>query len=561
MDEPGVATPLQQSRVAYFYVTEGRFIDALTVSQEAVALPNRPREQDGPVYYTHGISLGGTGYFEDARRYFGLAVKAFEHSGDLCSALDARSEIALTWHRQSEFVLALSLQQQCLEEAKYLGYPRGEATAWNRIAIAQDRLGDYHEALESHRNSLRIRQTLGDILGEISSLGNIGNVHIQLHAYDEALQWLEASLNRSREAGLQMYYITTLGNKGLALYGKKDLEGARHCQEEVLALKRSLGDIRGQANTLGNLANVLADIGEHGLARERLNEALVLNRRMGDRHSEVHNLITLGRLGLPEEGQEALERALSLSLEVQSRELTFLTHEALSGFYRSQGGFEEALDHFEAFHRIKEEVFLETMDLRAQRLQAQHAVEQARKEAELQRLRTEELAKALELAERLAREDGLTGLLNRRVGMQRLTEAHSHSLRHHRPLSILVIDVDHFKDINDRYLHAAGDAVLRELADLLRQVCRTSDIIARMGGEEFLIVLPDTARDAAYALCERIQETVWQNNWERIQPGLKVTLSIGVCADGLALTAEQLLNHADSRLYEAKALGRNRVCL
>ncbi|MGC4047522.1 MAG: diguanylate cyclase [Armatimonas sp.] len=559
--EPTEPTPLRLSLTAYCLMQEGRSVDALALAQEAEALPNRPREQDGPVYYTLGIAQAGMGHFDDARRYFGLATNAFEQQGDQYSALDARSEIGLTWHRQSEFVRALTLQQQCLEDARYLGHLRGEANAWNRIAIAQDRLGDYHEALESHRCALRIRQTLGDVLGEISSLGNIGNVHIQLRAYEEALQWLETSLNRSREAGLQKMYVTTLGNKGLALYGKEDFMGARQCHEESLALKLALGDVQGQANTLGNLANVLVDLGEHTLASERLDQALALNRRMGDRHSEVHNLITLGRLGTPEESLAALEQALSLSQEIQSRELMFLTHESLAKQLKSQARFEEALNHFEAFHQIKEEVFLETLDLRAQRLQAQHAVEQARKEAELQRLRTEELATALERAERLAREDGLTGLLNRRVGMQRLSEAHAHSQRHHRPLSVVLADVDHFKRINDRFLHAAGDFVLAELSNLLRQTCRSSDILARMGGEEFLIVLPDTDIEAAQALCERIRETVAGHTWDQAHPDLQVTLSMGICADGLALTAEQLLSYADARLYDAKIGGRNRICV
>ena len=227
--------------------------------------------------------------------------------------------------------------------------------------------------------------------------------------------------------------------------------------------------------------------------------------------------------------------------------------------YRKRGDFEQALHHFEAFHRLKEEVFTESMAIRTRSLRAQHEMEQAQKEGEIQRLRKEELAFALAEAERLAREDGLTGLLNRRVGLQRLEEAFARSRRQNKNLSVAVVDVDHFKQINDRFLHSTGDLVLKNLAELLRQDCRKSEIIARLGGEEFLLALPDQGIDEAVDRCEQLRSAVEKYDWKGISSELAVTLSIGLCTDVFTESAERMLAIADARLYEAKRCGRNRV--
>lgn len=161
----------------------------------------------------------------------------------------------------------------------------------------------------------------------------------------------------------------------------------------------------------------------------------------------------------------------------------------------------------------------------------------------------------------MAATDSLTRLSNRRTGIVRLEEEIS---RHHRlqsPLSCLLLDIDHFKEINDTYGHLAGDAVLISVADILRQCVREYDIVCRYGGEEFMILLPETGLAAAITVAERMREKISENTVIFNDESIKVTASVGVTQmkyQGQE-TADSIIYHADCALYEAKAGGRNRV--
>ncbi len=161
---------------------------------------------------------------------------------------------------------------------------------------------------------------------------------------------------------------------------------------------------------------------------------------------------------------------------------------------------------------------------------------------------------------RQAREDGLTGLANRRAFDEALAREFSRAQRTGSPLCLALLDLDHFKRVNDAYSHAAGDAVLRAMADLMREHCRDMDLVARWGGEEFALLFPATGLADAVAVCERLRLAVEGFDASTIAPGLRITLSIGIAAHiGLA-HHDRMLVRADERLYEAKQSGRNRVC-
>lgn len=163
------------------------------------------------------------------------------------------------------------------------------------------------------------------------------------------------------------------------------------------------------------------------------------------------------------------------------------------------------------------------------------------------------------LAQR-AQIDGMTGCWNRAFFDHRWAEETSRAQRHGHSLSVAMLDVDHFKSVNDSYGHPAGDAVLQGVAKILQRECRTSDFACRYGGEEFVLVMPDTAADAAAGVCERIREAMEKTAWPR-HPGRVVTISIGVAgaAGPVNLSAEEWIEACDRNLYRAKRGGRNRV--
>ncbi len=177
--------------------------------------------------------------------------------------------------------------------------------------------------------------------------------------------------------------------------------------------------------------------------------------------------------------------------------------------------------------------------------------------------RTEELRRKSAELERQATHDKLTGLYNRRFADNFLKHEIDHAERAGRELTIALADIDHFKSINDGYSHAVGDEVLRRVSRLLVERCRKSDVVARFGGEEFLLCFPDTSLAFAQSLCEELRAAVEQMSWgalgDAVPADFRITLSFGLAETGSDTRDAGMLNVADHRLYEAKKAGRNRV--
>ncbi|KAA1175579.1 GGDEF domain-containing protein [Marinobacter salinexigens] len=161
--------------------------------------------------------------------------------------------------------------------------------------------------------------------------------------------------------------------------------------------------------------------------------------------------------------------------------------------------------------------------------------------------------------EHAARTDELTGLSNRRDMQNKLSAEFSRYQRSGRYFSIALIDLDLFKNINDRFGHDAGDAVLRTFSALMETIIRQTDIAARWGGEEFLVLLPDTSLLQALTLAERLRAGVAATRFEFDGKQLPVTISAGVCSIANASTLDNLLKQADIHLYNAKEAGRNQI--
>jgi diguanylate cyclase (GGDEF)-like protein len=168
----------------------------------------------------------------------------------------------------------------------------------------------------------------------------------------------------------------------------------------------------------------------------------------------------------------------------------------------------------------------------------------------------------LETAKEEAITDALTGLYNRRYFFEKAKEAAQKAINHHSPISIFIFDIDYFKRYNDMNGHAEGDRLLMELSRILKENSRETDVIARFGGEEFIILMPDTDKDNALQYAEKIRKLIEGHtfNHRKKQPAGYVSVSGGVATfpfDGNSMNA--VIKHADEALYESKRSGRNRV--
>ena len=162
---------------------------------------------------------------------------------------------------------------------------------------------------------------------------------------------------------------------------------------------------------------------------------------------------------------------------------------------------------------------------------------------------------------RLAAVDSLTGVANRRAVIAALDRDVARSIRTHEPMALMMVDIDHFKNVNDRYGHPVGDKVLCSVAEVLRERVRSQDLVGRYGGEEFMVLLPDTTAKGGYLLAQQLCEAVQALRLEHEGQPIPVTVSIGVYGGRLQPGDhwDMLISAADRALYEAKDRGRNRV--
>lgn len=198
------------------------------------------------------------------------------------------------------------------------------------------------------------------------------------------------------------------------------------------------------------------------------------------------------------------------------------------------------------------------LELRRERAQAERVASERTRYAALLEEYQRILERDIEEMSELSITDPLTGLKNRRAFLDRLQEELARCARYGEPLAVALVDVDHFKRVNDAFGHTVGDAVLSQVADVLRHSVRTTDLVARFGGEEFVVLLPSTDTEGAHVLAERLRQAIEAEPWD----GATVTVSVGVAVTTAGTEhPDEFVAAADVAMYAAKQAGRNRVRL
>jgi diguanylate cyclase (GGDEF)-like protein len=261
--------------------------------------------------------------------------------------------------------------------------------------------------------------------------------------------------------------------------------------------------------------------------------------------TEVRALLALGRVeDAQDAGESAVERLGDRVPQARSMILS-----AVAEALREAGRAEEAYDTLKRCAALERQALQEFAEL-------QLGLERARLEAAASRREADALALKNRELEEQADRDWLTGLHNRRY-LARANDVLTTG--EPLPLSLAVLDLDHFKSVNDRFGHHVGDEVLVRVAGLLDRQVRGGDMVVRTGGEEFTVVMPGAGPEEAAACCERLCRTVAEAPWNDLAPGLTLTVSIGVASHPFCDDIGELQRTADERLYAAKRAGRARV--
>ena len=404
------------------------------------------------------------------------------------------------------------------------------ARAMNYLAVIHEELGDYHRAFEVYREALEcaVADNDADMQGRV--LANHGEALVNWGAPEQGLPVLARAVEVLRSMGAHWHYGWCLLAIGRIHHSRGDGDKALEFHLAALEAVELGHSPRARVEVYAGLGELHSQRGQHG------------------------------------ESKRWLDKALTLATSLGIRREIFKTHKRLADAHKRAGEFELALKHHEQFHEVRSGVFDELARERVATLKAEFELERVLEARERERLSTAELhAKYEKLEQRaetlshLSVRDGLTGLFNRRHFEDSLTLELQRARTFGQPLCLALLDVDHFKRINDGFSHVVGDAVLRSIAEVLQKELRASDVAARYGGEEFVLILPHTGLDGARIAAEKVRVAIATSQWGHLTPGREVTASLGLAEWRPGETSTELVQRADQALYAAKTSGRNRV--
>jgi diguanylate cyclase (GGDEF)-like protein len=540
------------------------------------------------------LSVGSAG-LPRGRELLAGVLEECGASGDARLACEVLNELAIGYASTSDFDAAREHGERALAEARRLGARAEEARALRVLGSIHSTTGEFGRALALLLEALEIHEQLrGEQPGELDDAGHwergtlfgrIGVVYSNLDQWDSALAYHRIALESFR-GRFPHRAARTLYRMGIAAQDRGDRDLAERCYAESLALHETDGHLQGRAVALMGVAGIAGERGDAATAEAGLLEAFaVLDADPVYRAFASDCLWMLADIRMAGGDAAAavrhLEEALPRFDEAQRPDAhRAQLHERLYRAYRLLGDAALALAHHERFHAYLVTHLNERANARLAEMMTRFDTERALKERELSRLRNEalerEVAERREVEAALARakeelearnrelhaltiRDPLTGLYNRRHLDERLSEAFALARRTGQPLSAMICDVDDFKQINDSRSHAVGDAVLREIAGILRRHLRRSDVCARYGGEEFVVIFPGTSLEAAERAARKLWALVRGHAWDVVDAGLAVTISAGVAELAGEASHEKLLIEADRRLYAAKEEGKDRV--
>jgi len=322
--------------------------------------------------------------------------------------------------------------------------------------------------------------------------------------------------------------------------------------ERMLALAATHGVALDTA-ALDTVARAQMGLGRSAEAEQTLLNGLDVfeaGHRLREGDDQAQTLLTLAEtqrlLGATDRARATLDRCMALCEERGLAGVRVKVLQERAALFALDGSFREAYEQYKVFHAEAEALQSVERDVRARTLQAVFETDEARRDG----LRFREMSLR----------DPLTGLYNRRYVDEHLDALLSEAARTGAALSIGLVDLDYFKIVNDSFSHAVGDEVLKRVAGLLAGAMTEPAFVARLGGEEFLLVMPGHSPQEALSCCEAVRVRVRSHGWADLTGNLPVTASIGVTSvtAGRA-TASTLLADADRNLYAAKRAGRDRV--
>ena len=514
---------------------------ATELSQEAIALSKTGKYTEQPYY--EGISRGlitlafldsEAGKLDIAASQCIEALSYIENQRSSETYIDGFFTLSWIFYYLGDVPSALDYSLEALKISQELDLRDREAWALDAVASFYR---DPEQSIQMHEKALKIFEDLHDIEGQSRVLNNWACILLDKGDYPAALK---------------------KGKKCLQLIQKHSMK-----KDEIFVS--------------GTIGEILIAMGEYAQAQEVLQEAVPLAELYGPDISHVYLIVALGKTYLAQNDLERAEayflEALEAATRLEIRSERMQCHQQLSEVNERKGRFDQALEHYKIFHALKESIAGENSARQIATLKMSHQIETVQRDAEIQRLKNARLQLEINeqrriqsILENLATRDSLTNLYNRRHFLNLAEYEWKRALRYGHPISVLMLDLDDFKQINDRFGHATGDQALIMVAGLIQGALRRVEIAGRYGGDEFAVILPETPTEKGFIVGKRIHKEITGQEIQTKTGLIKLNVSIGVA--GLSNGArekmrsfEELLHQADKALYNSKGSGKNQVSI
>ncbi|HSP74674.1 MAG TPA: diguanylate cyclase [Cryobacterium sp.] len=513
----------------------GRHLDGVGQAEAVLArdgVTPQQQAQARELLALHRLRLGD---YEASVQQGLLALDFLDGTDDLLRQSKVHCTLVLAYSDTGLYEPALRHVLLALETARGSGSALAEFWALSRSSMVHEGMGDSERALELGRQALALARTIDDPEASFVGLNNLGDTCL-----------IQAQSQFAR--GMNM---------------ETSLKQALLLMREAVAVAHAQRNSFSESIARFNLVSILIELGEYAEAREQAGRSRRLAKEHGFRSLEENNDAQLAEVARAEGDIEGATAMMNAQLLVAALDddpaLHIKLQQALFEMHKESGRFEEALEHCEKLNALILKRTTDTAGIQSQMLINTLGIEQARHEAERSQLDAAQLRIRADDLDHQANTDPLTRLPNRRALDRELPPLMGRSRDTRQPICVAMVDMDHFKQVNDVHGHATGDQVLNAMATLLRAVTRNSDMAVRVGGEEFLLVLADTTREQAEQACERLLASVRGYHWEALAPGLSCTVSVGLAELALGEAVADWLARADTALYRAKDSGRDRI--
>ena len=486
-------------------------------------------DSENPLSLAISLSLLGNidsyrGNYADAMQHYVTAYQLQRGLGYKPYISDLVLSIAATYRRMGLYRDALDYIEQAELEFSSPDEAFRNALIMHEKAYSYAELGDYAQALSLFEQSIEVYRQLNEPLWQSYSKVNLVWIYNLLKRYDEALRLAsEAEQELNQLSGADLSALNT--NKGLlALYRAQSLTATARAGEAIQYLRDAEHFLQMEANPRYLLllyrakAEAYGAVGDNDNAYTWLNRYVELNQQQQQQSREQQSQL----LKIQFDSARQQERNQQLAAEKQ------LMQKHVSTLQLAQRWQYVALSLIALLLVI---LFSFALSLKRRNLKLHQ----------------------------LAMTDELTGIANRRRIMMQAEQERVKALDTAKPLSFLILDLDHFKQVNDKYGHDVGDTVLQQMSLTVSSMLREQDHFGRTGGEEFLIVLPDTDNEAAFAIAERLRRAISDISFADTPGKMRVTCSIGLSQFRPDEPLNTSLGRADDALYQAKAAGRDQT--